>query len=116
MSGPAAGARCGRRALARAVAPHARVGWVDLAAGVRELHNSAKQRVHGAHLVLSAALGSADDGARRGIEHAVAELRAAASYMDTSVAELRPPSTAGRWARCSAHVSRSSATPRTPRS
>ena len=56
-----------------------------------ELHDSAKQRVHAAHLVLSAALGSADDGARVGIEHAVGELRAAAADMDTSVAELRAP-------------------------
>jgi len=56
-----------------------------------ELHDSAKQRVHAAHLVLSAALGSASDGARMGIEHAVGELRAAAADMDTSVAELRAP-------------------------
>jgi signal transduction histidine kinase len=56
-----------------------------------ELHDSAKQRVHAAHLVLSAALGSAEDGARRGIEHAVGELRAAAADMDSSVAELRAP-------------------------
>jgi signal transduction histidine kinase len=56
-----------------------------------ELHDSAKQRVHAAHLVLSAALGSADDGARTGIEHALGELRAAAADMDTSVAELRAP-------------------------
>jgi signal transduction histidine kinase len=56
-----------------------------------ELHDSAKQRVHAAHLVLSAAVGSAEDGARMGIEHAVGELRAAAADMETSVAELRAP-------------------------
>jgi signal transduction histidine kinase len=56
-----------------------------------ELHDSAKQRVHAAHLVLSAAVASADGGVRAGIEHALRELRAAGADMDTSVAELRAP-------------------------
>jgi signal transduction histidine kinase len=56
-----------------------------------ELHDSAKQRVHAAHLVLSAAVARADDGVRGGIEHALGELGAAAADMDTSVAELRAP-------------------------
>jgi signal transduction histidine kinase len=56
-----------------------------------ELHDSAKQRVHAAHLVLSAAADAATDGVRAGIDHALAELRAAAADMDTSVAELRAP-------------------------
>jgi signal transduction histidine kinase len=57
-----------------------------------ELHDSAKQRVHAAHLVLSAAVTRAgDDGVRAGIEHALTELGAAAADMDTSVAELRAP-------------------------
>jgi signal transduction histidine kinase len=56
-----------------------------------ELHDSAKQRVHAAHLVLSAAVGRAEDGVRGGIEHALTELGAAAADMDTSVAELRAP-------------------------
>ena len=56
-----------------------------------ELHDSAKQRVHAAHLVLSAAVSRATDGVRDGIEHALGELGAAAADMDTSVAELRAP-------------------------
>ncbi|HEX2104276.1 MAG TPA: ATP-binding protein [Solirubrobacteraceae bacterium] len=56
-----------------------------------ELHDSAKQRVHAAHLVLSAAVTRAGDGVRGGIEHALTELGAAAADMDTSVAELRAP-------------------------
>jgi len=56
-----------------------------------ELHDSAKQRVHAAHLVLSAAVTQADDRVRNGIEHALTELGAAAADMDTSVAELRAP-------------------------
>jgi signal transduction histidine kinase len=56
-----------------------------------ELHDSAKQRVHAAHLVLSAAVTRASDGVRGAIEHALTELGAAAADMDTSVAELRAP-------------------------
>ena len=56
-----------------------------------ELHDSAKQRVHAAHLVLSALDGRVEDGNREIIEHALTELRAATADMDTSVAELRAP-------------------------
>jgi signal transduction histidine kinase len=56
-----------------------------------ELHDSAKQRVHAAHLMLSAL---ESDGATREREltrQALAELRAATADMETSVAELRTP-------------------------
>jgi signal transduction histidine kinase len=56
-----------------------------------ELHDSAKQRVHAAHLVLSAAADTAPERIRAGIDHALGELRAAAADMETSVAELRAP-------------------------
>jgi signal transduction histidine kinase len=56
-----------------------------------ELHDSAKQRVHAAHLVLSALDGRVKDGNREIIDHALTELRAATADMDTSVAELRAP-------------------------
>jgi len=52
-----------------------------------ELHDSAKQRVHAAHLVLSALDGRGGEI----VEHALSELRAATADMDTSVAELRAP-------------------------
>jgi signal transduction histidine kinase len=56
-----------------------------------ELHDSAKQRVHAAHLVLSALDGRVPPGEREVVDHALAELRAATADMDTSVAELRAP-------------------------
>jgi signal transduction histidine kinase len=56
-----------------------------------ELHDSAKQRVHAAHLVLSALDGRVPAGEREIVDHALAELRAATADMDTSVAELRAP-------------------------
>jgi signal transduction histidine kinase len=56
-----------------------------------ELHDSAKQRVHAAHLVLSATTGQGAEAVRSGIDYALGELRAAAADMDTSVAELREP-------------------------
>jgi signal transduction histidine kinase len=55
-----------------------------------ELHDSAKQRVHAAHLVLSA-LDARSDGTDEIVEHVLAELRAATADMDTSVAELSAP-------------------------
>jgi len=55
-----------------------------------ELHDSAKQRVHAAHLVLSA-LDGRSDGTNEIVEHVLAELRAATADMDTSVAELSAP-------------------------
>jgi signal transduction histidine kinase len=56
-----------------------------------ELHDSAKQRVHAAHLVLSALHGQVEGAPAELVEHALAELRAAGAEMDTSVAELRQP-------------------------
>jgi signal transduction histidine kinase len=57
-----------------------------------ELHDSAKQRVHAAHLMLTALDGAIADGpSRQLLDSAVGELRAATSDMETSVAELRTP-------------------------
>ncbi|HWH92742.1 MAG TPA: ATP-binding protein [Baekduia sp.] len=57
-----------------------------------ELHDSAKQRVHAAHLMLSALDGSvADAQGRLLLDGALAELRYATADMETSVAELRTP-------------------------
>ena len=56
-----------------------------------ELHDSAKQRVHAAALVLSATAGQPHAAARDAIDHALRELRAAGADMDSSVAELRAP-------------------------
>jgi signal transduction histidine kinase len=56
-----------------------------------ELHDSAKQRVHAAHLVLSALQGQVNGAQAELVGHALAELRAAGADMDTSVAELRTP-------------------------
>ena len=56
-----------------------------------ELHDSAKQRVHAAHLVLSALHGQVEGAQAQLVEHALGELRAAGADMDTSVAELRMP-------------------------
>ncbi|HEV2062222.1 MAG TPA: ATP-binding protein [Solirubrobacteraceae bacterium] len=56
-----------------------------------ELHDSAKQRVHAAHLVLTSLDGRLQSQDRAVVDHALAELRAATGDMDTSVAELRSP-------------------------
>ncbi|HWI70655.1 MAG TPA: ATP-binding protein, partial [Baekduia sp.] len=57
-----------------------------------ELHDSAKQRVHAAHLMLTALDGAvAGEHERELLDGAVGELRAATSDMETSVAELRTP-------------------------
>ena len=56
-----------------------------------ELHDSAKQRVHAAHLVLSALDGALPGGQRAVVDQALGELRGATAEMDTSVAELREP-------------------------
>ena len=56
-----------------------------------ELHDSAKQQVHAAHLVLSALPGRVDDEARALVDQALEATRAAAADMDMSVAELRMP-------------------------
>jgi signal transduction histidine kinase len=56
-----------------------------------ELHDSAKQRVHAAHLVLSALGRSAHDGLAAAVDHAMGELRAAATELDANLSELRAP-------------------------
>jgi signal transduction histidine kinase len=54
-----------------------------------ELHDSAKQRIHAAHLVLSSLQGAQVNGDGSALTLAMQELRAAADEMDASVAELR---------------------------
>ncbi|WP_445150112.1 sensor histidine kinase [Baekduia sp. Peel2402] len=57
-----------------------------------ELHDSAKQRVHAAHLMLSSLDGhSTQEQNRLLLDGALAELRNATADMETSVAELRTP-------------------------
>ena len=57
-----------------------------------ELHDSAKQRVHAAHLMLSALDRAVADPQARGLlDGALAELRNATADMETSVDELRTP-------------------------
>lgn len=57
-----------------------------------ELHDSAKQRVHAAHLVLSSLRRALDGGsAAAGVDQAMGELRAATADMETSLRELRTP-------------------------
>ncbi|WP_187368919.1 sensor histidine kinase [Baekduia soli] len=56
-----------------------------------ELHDSAKQRVHAAHLMLSALEHRVGDPERELVDGALAELRGATADMETSVAELRIP-------------------------
>ena len=54
-----------------------------------ELHDSAKQRVHAAHLLLTSLRDSAQGDAR--LEQAVVELESAGAEMDTTLAGLRSP-------------------------
>lgn len=56
-----------------------------------ELHDSAKQRVHAAHLVLGPIADRARGPERESLEQALAELRAAAADMETSLSDLRTP-------------------------
>jgi len=56
-----------------------------------ELHDSAKQRVHAAHLVLSSLRGGLNGPGAAGVEQAMSELRAATADMETSLRELRTP-------------------------
>ncbi len=60
-----------------------------------ELHDSAKQRIHAANLVLSASARSRHDGTAHALEHAARELRAASAELDTNLTELRTPLGAG---------------------
>lgn len=56
-----------------------------------ELHDSAKQRVHAAHLVVSALRGRVAPEVAPVLEQALAELESATADMETSLAELRSP-------------------------
>ena len=56
-----------------------------------ELHDSAKQRLHAAHLLVSSLRGRVPRDVGRTVERASVELESAASEMDTSLAELRSP-------------------------
>src|SRR6476661_7808 len=56
-----------------------------------DLHDSAKQRLHAAHLVLSAVAPGLPRASAPAIDQVLGELRAAGGDMDTSVAELREP-------------------------
>ena len=56
-----------------------------------ELHDSAKQRIHAAHLVLSAVEYGEDSARSRAVRQAMREISAAAADMDTSLAELQSP-------------------------
>jgi signal transduction histidine kinase len=56
-----------------------------------ELHDSAKQRVHAAHLLVTSLQGRVDAGVSGVVDRAVVELESASSDMDTSLAELKSP-------------------------
>jgi signal transduction histidine kinase len=56
-----------------------------------ELHDSAKQRVHAAHLVLTMVRDRMQETDRALVDQALGELSAATGDMQTSVAELRTP-------------------------
>jgi len=56
-----------------------------------ELHDSAKQRLHAAHFLVSSLQGRIEPPLDLTVERAVEEIESAASDMDTSLAELRSP-------------------------
>lgn len=56
-----------------------------------ELHDSAKQRVHAAHLMLSQRRRRDNGSADPMLDQAIAELQAASTDIDTSLGELRTP-------------------------
>ena len=56
-----------------------------------ELHDSAKQRLHAAHFLVSSLRGRVPAPHSRAVEQAMVELESAGSDLDTSVAELRSP-------------------------
>ncbi len=56
-----------------------------------DLHDSAKQRLHAAHLLVSSLQGRVEDRLEPIVGRACVELESAASDMDTSLAELRSP-------------------------
>jgi signal transduction histidine kinase len=77
-----AGERAERERLA-IEAERRRIAW--------ELHDSAKQRLHAAHLLVSSLQGRVPEPLSRTVDRASVELESAASDMDTSLAELRSP-------------------------
>ena len=56
-----------------------------------ELHDSAKQRLHAAHLLVTSLHGRVPASLDKTVSRAAVELESAASDMDTSLAELRSP-------------------------
>ena len=56
-----------------------------------ELHDSAKQRLHAAHLLVTSLHGRVPAALDKTVSRAAVELESAASDMDTSLAELRSP-------------------------
>lgn len=56
-----------------------------------ELHDSAKQRIHAAHLLVSALQGRVAPELETSLQRSVIELESAAAEMDTSLGELRTP-------------------------
>jgi signal transduction histidine kinase len=56
-----------------------------------ELHDSAKQRLHAAHLLVTSLQDRVDVGMSAVVDRAVVELESASSDMDTSLAELQSP-------------------------
>ena len=82
-------------ALRRAVAERDRRERIAIEAERKriawELHDSAKQRLHAAHLLVSALVGRVDPEAAVVLQRAQIELESAAADMDTSLAELRSP-------------------------
>lgn len=56
-----------------------------------DLHDSAKQRLHAAHLLVSSLQGRVENHLEPTVGRACVELESAASDMDTSLAELRSP-------------------------
>ncbi len=56
-----------------------------------DLHDSAKQRLHAAHLLVSSLAGRVPEAVEPTVGRATVELESAASDMDTSLAELRSP-------------------------
>jgi signal transduction histidine kinase len=56
-----------------------------------ELHDSAKQRLHAAHLLVTSLQDRVPEQFERTVARAAVELESAASDMDTSLAELRSP-------------------------
>jgi signal transduction histidine kinase len=56
-----------------------------------DLHDSAKQRLHAAHLLVSSLHGRVPEALDPAVERAIVELESASADMDTSLAELRSP-------------------------